>query len=286
MSFDLLSSRVVSGFPVSVGTGLALESIFTKQIPSIDNDRVIPQKVNILDYEYFFVNIATLFRNLMGSLTKEDSARVFPRELSQVLLQEMELIQELVSTESLNRTKTYFYVNQYKNAHSHLKYVLLKVDNTDRQKIFKHLQNESINLVLKEVKDNDFVKVFDDEIKPPTKGKALLLTHNAYDLLSSKNFQELHLIESHTGILKKKQDWNTKYHEGKSLLNIPFNKVFIKVFGDSEIYKPMDIKLRRSVIELAEKQRWTALTTKDKIRHDINEYLANPFFKEVLLYLF
>lgn len=286
MSFDLLSSRTISGFPISVGTGLALESIFTKQIASIDPERVIPQKVNILDYEYFFVNLATLFRNLMGSLTKEDSARVLPRELSQVMLQEMELIQDLVATESLNRTKTYFYISKYNNIHSHLKHVSFRVDSTEKQKIFKHLQNETINLVLKETKENSYIKVFDNDIIPPTKSKALILTHIAFDLLSSDKFKELHLIESHTGILKKKQDWNTKYYEGKQLVNIPFNKVFIRVFGDSEIFKPMDIKLRRSVMELAQNQRWTGLTTKDKIRHDINEYMANPYFREVLLYLF
>ncbi len=276
-----ISSRTISAFPISVGTSLALESAFLSETPSIDPDREIPQKVNLADYNEFWINISTLFRNLFGSLTKEGSKRVLPRELAQGLIEEIEFIQNIVSTETLNRTKTFFYICQFTNIVSLYPHAYLRQDNTDLQKTYRALHNNTIQEVLKYFGKQDFLKIFNSEIKSTNHAKALFITHIAHDLLSYTNFNEIHLLESHTGVLKKRHQWNTKYTDGKTLSMMPFNKGLLQIFGDSETFRPFPIKVRQTVIELATINKWTPATTKDKILSNI-EKLPDKFTVSVL----
>lgn len=282
---DNISSRTISAFPISVGTSLALESALLSPNPSIDPEREIPQKVNLADYDEFWINISTLFRNLFGSLTKEGSKRVLPRELAQGLIEEIEFIQNIVSTETLNRTKTFFYVCQHTNINSLYPHAIFKQDHTDLQKTYRALHDNSIQLVLHHFGKVDFLKIFKSEIKSVNHSKALIITHVAHDLLSFNNFSELHLLESHTGILKKKHQWYTKYTDGKTLTMLPFNKGLLQVFGDSETFRPFPIKTRQSIVELANKNKWTPATTKDKIVSNLDQ-LQDKFTVSVLKEVF
>lgn len=289
---DPLPGRTISAFPLSVGTSLAFESIFRSTQPSIDPERKVPQWVDMGDYQEFWVNLSTLFRNMMGALDKTAALTVNYHQLRDALIGEMETIQSLVRNEGGNKTKVIFFVCGYeKLAKSESKFVQLRKDDTVNQKIYRALHDQTLKLILAELHQSDTLRVYDSEIgKPPpngpstpTTGKpvALLLTHIAWDLTSFKNFTTLDLIESHTGALKKRPQWYSKYQNGRELVMIPFMEGFLKVFGDSEHFRPMDIRLRKDIIELAQEYRWTQVTTREKVRSNLDQ-LKNPYYRDIL----
>lgn len=282
MSTDILAARTISALPVSVGTSLALESIFKPQLPPIDEDRIIPQQVNLTDYQGFWFNLSTLYRNLFSSVTKEDAVRASPGDWVEALIQEIDFISELVATESTNRTRAYFYICEYTGLRSN-NFVQLRADTTESQKVFRAIHNQSIGATLKHFKErkNEDFFIFDHDVKPKTAHSAMIMTHVCQDLLSYKNFRRLDLIESHTGILKSKHQWNSKYHNGKELSMMPFMEGLLKVFGDSQTYKPMDVRLRKAIIELAIEKRWTPVTTEAKIKMDLDS-LPNRYYADVV----
>lgn len=281
MITGILASRTVSAFPLSVGTSLALESIFESSSPSIDPERVIPQKVNILEYTEFWLNLSTLVRNIIGSLSREDSARVFPGELAEVLDGEVEMIQFLTSQQSFNRTTPIFYVSNYQDMQSSYPHATIRMDRTDNQKQYRSLHNQTIEKFLQKNQGSTTIRVFKRDLTTENKPKALIMTHMAYDLVSHKAFSHLDLIESHTGILKSKALWYTKYQDGKNLPMMPFDVGLLQVFGDKETFAIKDIKLKKAIIELAIECQWTAVTTRSKILFDLDR-LKNPFHAQLV----
>lgn len=87
--------------------------------------------------------------------------------------------------------------------------IKFREDSTTNQKVYSTLRDETIRLLYKKV--NNYFKVFLDTIEPEKRSKALIITHMAYDLLSYKDFAVLDLLESHTGALKPRNLWSTKY---------------------------------------------------------------------------
>lgn len=282
---DPTTARTTSAFPLSVGTSLALESVFQTNEPSIDPDRKIPQQIGLSNYSEFWINVSTLFRNLMGSLSKDQANAVNSHQLKSALIEEMEIITSLVKNEGMNQVKLIFYVCEYKKLYSkESKFVVMRRNSTDNQKIYQALQDQSIELLLKELKQSDTLRVFDTEINQAgygNKKNALIITHAAYDLVSHNNFSKLDLLESHSGVLKPRSMFYTKYTDGKDLSMIPFMKGLFPVFGDSTHFRSMDIRLRRELIELAKVNNWTQLTTIAKVKSNI-ENLKNKLYIDIL----
>ena len=283
MTTDPISNRVVSAFPLSVATSLALESVLTGPNPTIDPERQIPQQVDINRYNEFYINLSTLYRNIVGSINKEDLIKVGPKALKETLLFEMEMIESIFKNEGNNIVKPIFYASQYKEALSKARHphAIFRSENTEKQKAYRRMHDETISLFLKSRQASDTLKIFDSTIKPTFKPKALILTHIPYDLLSHTKFEYLDLIESHTGVLKNKNQFYTKYHEGKVLNQIPFNVGFLQVFGDSEFYKPFDIRIRKTLMEFATQWRWTQVSTTAKLIQDLDN-LKDHYLRETL----
>jgi hypothetical protein len=278
-----LANRTTSSFPLSVGTSLALESIFETTSPSIDPERVIPQKVNIGDYDEFWLNIGTLFRNMFNALAKEDVTSVFPREYADALHQELETIISLLANDGRTSTQPIFYLCDYtpvSQRYARTK-AYLKVDNTTNQFFYSNQFAATMRILVSELAKHPNVKFLKDRLKPDHAKKALVQTHVVWDLLSHKNFASLDLIESHTGVLKPKTMWYTKYQNGKELSFIPFMQCFFPVFGDNELFRQQSSKFRQEIIDLAKEYQWSAVTTKDRIALSI-EYLKNPMTKEIM----
>lgn len=278
-----LANRTISAFPLSVGTSLAFESILEAKNPSIDPDRQIPQKIDISDYSEFWINLSTLIRNIMGSLTKEGALGVPPRELAQTLLEEVEIITSLLQVEGLNTTKAVFYACDYTPVFDRYSKTQanLRIDTTDTQKLYTATHREALKAFISHTKGDSSIQIFKPNIEPTGKPKALILTHSAYDLTSHKKFSDLHLIESHTGKLKTFSQWYSKYQNGKELVMVPFLKGLLPVFGDSEIFRPIGLNLRKDLLEIAKEKGWSPVTTKDKVLYDL-KYLSNRYFEEVI----
>ena len=254
MKAAALANRTMGAFPLSIGTSLAFESIFENAPrPPYDPARLIPQKVNIAEYEEMWINLSTLNRNIIGSLAREDAPGALPREIADVLYQEMDFIVSLLQNEGNKSTRPIFYAcdyssleNKYRNTKAQL-----RADNTENQKIYSATLRATLQLVFKEITNKTILKAMNPKLKPEGTPKTLLLSHAAYDLTSKNNFRELHLIESHTGLLRKPPMWYVKYYHGKELAMIPFMEGLLPVFGDNETFAPMAISIRREIIEIA-----------------------------------
>ena len=263
--------RDVSAFPFSVGSSLAFESLFEGKNESIDPDRQIPQKVNITDYNELWINCGTLFRNMFTAIPRDRVQDTVSRDCVDALVDEMTQIRELVNEQSQGKTRVIYYICSYKGLEKEFKGALRRKPNTDKQKFYQNLLDETLNKLVRRVKETHEldIKEFDVIIFPDERIKALVITHYAVDLLSAKRFRSMDLLESHTGVLKKFNTWYTKYFNGKELMMIPFNEHLIKFFGDNDLIVPFHFKVRRVIQEVAERNKWNYATSMSKVRSDI-----------------
>ena len=263
--------RDVSAFPFSVGSSLALESLFEGKNESIDPDRQIPQKVNITDYNELWINCATLFRNLYTAIPRDRVHDTVSRDCVDALADEMSQIHELVNEESQGKTRVIYYICSYRGLEQEFKGAVRRTPNTDKQKFYQKLMDETLNRLVRRVKETQelLIREFNVTFYPDERIKALIITHYAVDLLSAKRFRSLDLLESHTGVLKKFNTWYTKYYNGKELMMIPFNEYLIKFFGDNDLIVPFHFKVRRVIQEVAEQHKWNYATSMSKVRADI-----------------
>lgn len=276
----MLNSRAVSGFALSIGTGLAFESIFNTTQPVYDPERKAPPKVNLKDYTHLWVNVGTLYRNMVGACKSADVPGISDKEFKDALALEMETIESLCKNEGSGLITPVFYFCTYASLYNNPghKSIVLRNANTEKAKVYIAKLMSAIKMLEKE----HLITVLDSDLNPPFNQKALILTNIAWDLVSAKHFNRLDLIESHTGVLKNRSKWNTKYHKYKDLSNLPFNSKLLKIFGDSEIFTPMLTSLRDLILDVAVKGKWTVLTTKDKMMLDLDMYCNDKFVVQVI----
>ena len=280
----LVTERELGQLPLSIGTSLGIESAFGVH-PEIQVD-----SAPILEYQELWINIRTLFRNFIGALEKDAISRVDPGDIGEGIMQEMEVIADQVASVSKNGCRVVFYASNYDSVGKGLKqaHAVPKKDNTEKQKLYTIVLKKAIQYIydhMRHAVNLPFkVALFASKLSQPgdARNHVLIMTNYAYDLLSAKSFGSLTLLESHTGKIKKPPLWYTKYTGGKELAMMPFREDLLQVFGDSEHYRPMDIKLRKDLIEVATKYHWVWNTTPDKIRYGIQQ-IKNPYFREILL---
>lgn len=256
-----IAQRAVGQYPLSIATSLALEGL-----AGIYEDR--PENPPpILKYEQLWVNLRTLFRNFMGSLEKSLAEMMDAGEAAETLSEEMKYVEDIVR--ELNpHCKVMFYVSNYSGMEAKYPKATLRMDTTSRQKVFSSVATACLKELIDKHREDENFFVFQRKLEKVDEGMhvGVILTHYAYDLLSAKLFKRLDLIESHTGIIKGKALWYTKYYQGKDLVMIPFREDMIQIFGDNESFHPMDVRLRREIIEIATTYNWTQLTTTERIR--------------------
>ena len=280
MRTSYASKRAIGQYPLSIATSLPLEHIC-----GIHPDYIV-KTLPILEYEELWINLRTLFRNFIGALEKDDVGRISPPMIASALFEEMSYIEDIVKEKSAGTVRVVFYYSDYSGIEQHHKGAVLRMDNTEKQKEYTRLHNQTIDLVLKQHKVNPSNNLFlyQLHLKPKSveKKKALIITHYAIDLISYKEFSHLTLLESHTGKLKERAQWYTKYADGKVLSQIPFTLYFLIIFGDDATFRPFQIKTRNNILEISRKYHWNSITTRDKILYGIKE-LKNPYEKTILL---
>lgn len=276
-------NRAMSSFPLSIGTSLALETLFDPRISAYDGTRKIPERIDVSNYSDIWINLSTLYRNMSGSMDLKHFLNYKPSAIRDFMLKEIEVINSLFQVEGHGHCLPHFYVNTYESFYKDARYqkITKRLDNTEQQKIIADHLSKSISLLLKET---DEIYEFKDLVKPKSKCKSLMVSHYAYDLLSIKNFSSLDLLESHTGQLKKHYQWNTKLYPlgtQTDLSILPFLKKTLLIFGDRTLIQPMDIRIRRLVFDVAVSKKWNPFTTEHKINFDLNS-IAEDYVRHFL----
>lgn len=257
--------RETGALPVSVGTSLAIEGLREPNLPPFD---------------YLWINLRTLYRNLLASVENWVRDSADPYTVANIMVEEMEHIRDAVMTITGGRIHTQWYLSAPETLVKILPDAIIRAPKTDLQKHVAMLCDAALAEVIKHVgKEN--VMFFRPLLEGP--GRTLCLTHVPSDLLSYRKFEELMLLESHTGKIKQHAAFNTKFSNGSELSNIPFNGFTLSIFGDNNVllYQAPG-KIRRAVLEIATKYDWTPLTTREKIRYGIGS-IRDEFGKQTLL---
>lgn len=279
---SLLSKREISAFPLSMGTSLAFESLFTGRLPAYDQQRTIPNQVILSNYSSCFVNVSTLYRNMVSSIDRESKMMVTADEYAQAIEQEMEIIESLFRIEGGDTTKPIFYTMEYKRAadKARSKIIDLREDKTDLQKHEKALLSKTLD----KFKQSPSVLKYKDYIKASPQTRALIFTHVPYDLLSHDKMARLDLLESNTGKLKPRYEWNTKYYKfsDRDMTHLPFLENLLLIFGDKVLIKPSLLKIRQMVYDISIKRGWTSMTTKAKVSMDLSSDISEPMIARML----
>lgn len=281
LSGQTLSERATSGFPLSIGTSLALESLFPPTQAVYDPDRKIPNHVNVGQYNSCWINVSTLFRNLHSAVTKEVFAAATVDQLGETLLEEMEVIDNLFKIDLKGGCVPIFYYSDYRDLLRSTRAGLsFRVPSTDGQRTYQTLLVQTLKFL---DKHTDEVQHLHDTVRPKTHETALMLTHQPYDLTAFDRFQRLDLLESNTGILKPRALWHTKYNpmSGADFSRLPFLKKLLFIFGDRVLIKPGPLTMRNQILETAKARNWNAMTTNDKVRVDLSLDVRDPYFLSV-----
>jgi hypothetical protein len=259
--------RALGFFQLSIATSLAIESAV-----GIHPDLPRPESMPIRQYKELWVNLRTLYRNIVGAMPKDIAAQIHAVEIAQIMVEEMHILPDMLREYAGHPVKVVYYFNNLNKLESKYPEALLRKDNTPRQQQYTQTLGDVIKIMLADVKD--LFMVVNDSL-PGHAVNALIITHVVYDLLSDKNFGNLMLLESHTGRIKPKALWYTKYYQGRELSMIPFTEELLQVFGDLDTFHPLDVNLRKAIIELATHRRWSSVTTRARIVDGISE-LKNP----------
>lgn len=252
-----LENRSMSGFPISIGTSLALETIFDPVQPVYDESRTVPNKIEPSSYNLYLFNIATLLRNLLGSLNEtNDIFRLKNKDILDALLEEIDWLSNFFQHSGLGAS---FYIHNYNYPKNTYKDKLRKIT-TERQ-----LRTEDIfKYCLDKLAKEDDVKVFSKYIHYDKQDTALIMTHVPWDLLSHSNFLKLDLLESHTGVVKTRKDWYTKYYKlpgERDMSFLPFIEYLLTVFGDNVMFKPEKLEKRLEIYNSLSKKNVHSLMT-------------------------
>lgn len=281
-TLELFPSMTSSGFPLSMGTSLAMESVFRPTEPVYDQERKIPNQVRLELYDSMWFNIATLYRNITSAISKEDLAGATPQKVAQVIMNEVDVLNQLFNSHAGPSVVPKYYYSHYKE----LKAISapgfsLRPRTTESQKFLDNLYEGTLK-ILNDATDS--IVVFKDAPKPDRYEKSLILTHHAYDLIHHDKFDVLELLESNTGVLKSRARWNTKYTAmaGEDLSFLPFNRKILLLFGDRVQIAPYPAKLRKSILEIGRKAEWNPMTTIDRVAMTIQLYSTDLFAKEVI----
>lgn len=278
--------RTVSSFPLSIGTGLALESLFKPTQPPYDPEREVPPHIPLSSYNVFYVNIRTLLRNIYGAVPKEVFMQAKAQDVVMVLESEISVIQDLMRNEAQDTVKPLFYHSPFEKISKieTNQFIKLRVPTTDLQKYTVDLTDKIINLFFKRNTDDRFIRTFRNDIRPQGSPKALMLTHFPYDLTSSSYFRTLDLLESHTGKKKNRSTWFTKFYGlgDHDLSYIPMVRKMLFVFGDHVSFSPWSSKARLQVYDIAKKYDWTYSTTDERICLTLKLGLADQFMADTI----
>lgn len=250
---SILNDRQMSGFPVSIGTGLALETLDAPEIEVYDPSREVPPRVDITQYDAIFFNAKTILRNIFGSIPAGSIMAVTPDEYYACLKNEVAYLSDKFSLEDV---ESYVYDSDYLNARRLAPANKYRLATTEKQLFMQTIEDKVIGRLVKEkqiTKVKDYVN-FNAQ-------RCIIFTHIPYDLTNSVKYNVMHLLESHTGVLKKPNQWGSKYYPigDWDMEVLPFRLDLLIKFGDHVMFKPDPIDLRKKLYE--------SLVTRSKKRY-------------------
>lgn len=251
-----MAGRELGALPLSVGTSLAFEALQQEK----------PQ-----NYASVHINLHTLFRNMHGALPAIVASETPTPVWVKALVEEMLIIKQVMGQYSQN-LEVLFYCPTYATLPKELPKALLRPMKTDNQLRYLAIQTDVLSNGFKQVvptlERQGLKFVYTDNGPTKIKQRAILVTHHMVDLL--KTVWDTRLLESHTGKIKDRSMWYTKFAGSMDHSRIPFNKLTLTVLGDPTLIAPHPLAVRKALYALAEEKKWTPASTYDLVRFSVD----------------
>lgn len=265
----LLYNRAIGEtLPVSIGTSLI-----------VDGPKADPSRWN----QVVLINLLTLSRNIIQSVPAASQFDLRCDDVTEVVLTEMDILRQSLNTYSPG-VQVEFYLPDYKLIYIDFPMAKPRLFNTKNKQFVQQMMLD-VRTKLKELIEEENKKRDERKQEPlpirimrgwkldKDKRKTTILTSFPTDLLSQYQFPALTLLESHTGAVKSRREWNTKlnWHKKEDIVNMPFMKFTLQVFGDDVFFIQQNLKVKQWVVDMSKRDRWTPITTESTIRGSIGK---------------
>lgn len=262
-SQSLIADRAVGKYPLSIATSLAIEGILGEHPDRPTNRNDLKGK------KVAWINLKTLFRNFHNALPKEAEGVIPASEFVEPFIMEIEQFINVLESVSKDNIQINIYNCTYSDMERLYPKAIIRRPSTPNQIEYNNIQT-AVTTTLSKFVLKDLIKSFDTKIKAVESSDMLLMTHCPVDLFNH-GFRKMNLWESHTGAVKQKFEWYTKYYNGKELFQIPFHEGLIQIFGDNEHFRPQSLIMKRAILQVANDYGWSQATTDDKISYGIGQ---------------
>lgn len=267
-----LSLRRKGQLPLSVATSIAIESLLNMSPTEDASPHVrVPKgdRKPIVDFKELWINLRTLLRNIDGAIDPDISNDASPRDYYKVVLEEIQILENLISElPEMQRPVLKFYTKTYHSLSRIWPNALFRDVTAPRLQVYATMENNVMADLLEDLRRGTLraESVFSEDCYLTIAERSALISHFPIDLLLVKHGKFQALVESHTGAIKDRSEWNTKLRDGKKYPRIPFDRAMVQIFGDKEnMLSPQTMQIRKKMAELSEKHNWNALTTRDRI---------------------
>lgn len=267
-----LSTRMMGQLPLSIATSVAFESLFNMEPPADAPSWVRRPSGSIEPIKrigQLWINLRTLLRNIDGAIDSEVINEASPLDYYRVLVSEMTAIQALVNDIPQEQRPTlHFFSKSYETLTKLWPQALFRDVTAPRLKVYAVMENNVMSYFAEDIKKGIFnqeqVVIVDSYLHPGLRPS--LLSHFPVDLVLTKGNKFEALVESHTGAIKRKEEWYTKLRDGNKYPRIPFDKAMVQIFGDKEnMLSPQTIQIRKRLGAISEKYHWNPTTTRDRV---------------------
>lgn len=265
-----------------MGSSLAIESL-ANLVP--DRPKVNPPPITQIDA--VLINVRTLYRNMVGSIKAQDKELLLPRDIADFLAEEMRQCASAIGKISQSKVETYFYLCKYENLKKEFPDATLIEPTTVKQKMAKDMEDATLALIKANPEKYGNPKLFDYYVTADglRNDRVAMLTHLPLDLINKHAFREIYLLESNTGAFKSYREFSSKFKVKPNGAYFPFNLFTLQVFGDGKLFNSMHHEVVEFVIGLSKANRWTYMTTREKIMYNLSnagESKFSGFLKRLL----
>lgn len=267
-----LTTRMLGRFPLSIATSVAFESLFNME-PADDAPSWVRRPSGTVEpikrIGELWINLRTLCRNIDGAISSEVMNDASPMDYYRILVSEMSAIQSIVNdVPAEQRPALRFYTKSYENLTKLWPHALFRDVTAPKQIVYAVMENNVMSYFADDIKKGVFnpeqVVIVDSYLHPGL--RPTLLSHFPVDLVLTKGNKFEALVESHTGAIKRKEEWYTKLRDGNKYPRIPFDKAMVQIFGDKEnMLSPQTMAIRKRLGVISEKYHWSPMTTRDRV---------------------
>lgn len=271
---------ITSSFPVAIGTGLMLESLFESRTERYDPLREIPVNLNVNNYKHHIYSIHTIVRNMLSAIPHKNKIEVINDKMLPKLIEAE--VESIFSLYDGTKCQPILFIGDYSKPIDYMN--INKASKSNAQVVLYEMVHDIVKRLEFTNVDKFDKKDLPKPYKLPTIGdKHLLTTSFAVDLHTNSN--TMTLLESHTGKVKDKYEFNSKYRKTAlgDITTLPFNEKLHIIAGDRTLINPIKMSWRKELFQIALENAWTPRTTEEKIMKNLSTY-SNDLHQLVLYY--